>query len=114
MPGYRTQQSATQAVTVGTKRVFDAYGLWTFNPQAALRLSAGNLTARDYETGSLSLTQDAVFTGGNAKDAGTNKPILVSNVALDGADAGNRGKQRADPLACDAAARRLCCRLALP
>ncbi len=30
----------------------DAYGLWTFNPAVALRLSLSNLDPRDYVTGS--------------------------------------------------------------
>jgi outer membrane receptor for ferrienterochelin and colicins len=47
VPGYRTQTSTEQAVSVSTRRVFDAYGLWTFNPGVALRLSASNLDPRD-------------------------------------------------------------------
>lgn len=54
VPGYRTQLTAEQAVTVGDKHIFDVYGLWTFNPQVALRLLASNLTAADYENGSVS------------------------------------------------------------
>ena len=38
--------------TVGKKLVIDAYGLWTFNPALALRLSFSNLDPRDYLTGS--------------------------------------------------------------
>lgn len=50
VPGYRTQLSEEQAVTVSTKRVVDAYVLWTLSPSAALRLMASNLTARDYHS----------------------------------------------------------------
>ena len=50
VPGYRTQLSEEQAVTVSTKRVVDAYALWTLSPSAALRLMASNLTARDYHS----------------------------------------------------------------
>lgn len=34
-------------------------------------------------------TQTAVFTGANAKDVGTAKPVSVTNIALSGADASN-------------------------
>jgi iron complex outermembrane receptor protein len=52
VPGYRTQLSQERSVTVSPKRVFDVYGLWTFGPAAALRLTASNLAAQDYLTGS--------------------------------------------------------------
>ncbi len=48
VPGYRTQLSAEQFTTVSTKRVWDAFGLWTFNPSAGLRVLASNLDPRDY------------------------------------------------------------------
>ncbi|HMX09644.1 MAG TPA: TonB-dependent receptor, partial [Burkholderiaceae bacterium] len=47
-PGYRTRLAEDRWVEAGTKRVLDAYALWTFSPAAALRLLAGNLGARDY------------------------------------------------------------------
>jgi len=50
-PGYETRLSEEQAAAVGDKLAFDAYALWTFRPGLALRLSASNLTARDYTTG---------------------------------------------------------------
>ena len=59
VPGYRTQLSAEQAVSVGSKSVVDAYALWTFNPGLALRLTASNLTARDYNSGSRSDSSDS-------------------------------------------------------
>ncbi len=37
----------------------------------------------------LSFTQTAVFTGANAKNAGSNKAIAITGIALAGADAGN-------------------------
>lgn len=49
VPGYRTQLSAEQAVSVGPKRIFDVYALWTFDPATALRLLANNLGAADHE-----------------------------------------------------------------
>jgi iron complex outermembrane receptor protein len=49
-PGYRTQVSALQQREAGSKRQFDAYALWRFNPAAQLRLLASNLTADDYSS----------------------------------------------------------------
>ncbi len=62
VPSYRTQLSAEQSVTVGSKSVFDAYALWTVNPDLALRLSASNLSARDYDDGRQSDTVDSSNT----------------------------------------------------
>jgi iron complex outermembrane receptor protein len=55
-PGYRTRLAEDRWVEAGTKRVFDAYALWTFSPGAALRLQAGNLAARDYVNGTSAVT----------------------------------------------------------
>ena len=51
-PGYTTRVSDTQATRIGKKLVADVYGLWTFSPTAALRVTASNLAAADYITGS--------------------------------------------------------------
>jgi iron complex outermembrane receptor protein len=48
VPGYRTQLSAEQVTTVSTKRVWDAFGLWTFNPAVGLRVLASNLAPQDF------------------------------------------------------------------
>ena len=37
-PGYETQLSDQQLQRLSTKRVFDAYALWTINPSTKLRL----------------------------------------------------------------------------
>jgi iron complex outermembrane receptor protein len=47
-PGYATQLSALQSVSVGAKVVTDAFLVWFLNPSAQLRLSASNLLPRDY------------------------------------------------------------------
>lgn len=47
VPAYETQTSAEQRVGVSTRRVFDLYGVWTFSPAVALRVSASNLAPRD-------------------------------------------------------------------
>ena len=51
-PGYLTRLTDVQTASIGRKLVVDAYGLWTFNPALALRLSLSNLDPRDYVTGS--------------------------------------------------------------
>ncbi|MGZ5267744.1 MAG: TonB-dependent receptor plug domain-containing protein [Caldimonas sp.] len=51
-PGYLTRISDVQTATIGRKLVADVYGLWTFSPALALRVTASNLAARDYLTGS--------------------------------------------------------------
>jgi outer membrane receptor for ferrienterochelin and colicins len=51
-PGYTTRLSDVQATSVSGKLVIDAYGLWTFSPTLALRLSFSNLDPREYVTGS--------------------------------------------------------------
>ena len=47
VPAYETQRDASQRVGVSTRRIADAYVLWTISPTAALRLQAGNLAPRD-------------------------------------------------------------------
>jgi iron complex outermembrane receptor protein len=59
VPGYRTQLSDVNSVTVGSKRVIDAFALWTVSPDVALRLTASNLAARDFDNGSQADTADA-------------------------------------------------------
>ena len=51
-PGYTTRLTDVQTASIGKKLVIDAYGLWTFNPALALRLSFSNLDPHDYLTGS--------------------------------------------------------------
>ena len=62
-PGYTTRLSEDQTIVQGKKLVFDAYALWTINPGSQLRVSFGNLVARDYvSTNSL----DSVNPAGQA------------------------------------------------
>lgn len=52
VPAYETQVDAGRRVGVSTRRIVDAYLLWTIGPSAALRVSAGNLlprTSDDFE-----------------------------------------------------------------
>ena len=48
VPGYTTRVDVDQTVTVGTKVVWDAYALWTFDPGVALRLLGSNLAPHEY------------------------------------------------------------------
>ena len=49
-PGYTTRVSDVQTFTQGRKLLADAYVLWVFNPTFQVRVTASNLTARDYLT----------------------------------------------------------------
>jgi len=64
VPGYRTRLDESQTVTVSTKVQWDAYALWTFNPETALRLLASNLAPRDYTS---STVTDLPAAGGNTE-----------------------------------------------
>ena len=50
-PGYDTRLSDIQTAYQGPKVVAEAYGLWVFGPAVQLRLTASNLSPRDYLTG---------------------------------------------------------------
>jgi iron complex outermembrane receptor protein len=71
VPGYETQVDATRRVGVGTRRIADAYLLWTLSPAAALRLQAGNLAPRD------SVDVDRVSEDGQTQTARTVSPSAV-------------------------------------
>ncbi len=49
-PGYTTRLSDDQRIVQSAKLVFDSYLLWTINPGSQLRVSLGNMAARDYVT----------------------------------------------------------------
>jgi iron complex outermembrane receptor protein len=46
-----TRISEEQSALQGRKLIVDAYALWVLGPSAQLRISASNLTPRDYVTG---------------------------------------------------------------
>jgi iron complex outermembrane receptor protein len=54
VPGYTTKTDDGQFVAVTTKRVWDAYALWTFSPSTAVRLLGNNLVPRDYTNTTIS------------------------------------------------------------
>ena len=57
-PAYTTQQTDIQSQALSTRRVFDAYALWTISPSAKLRLSLANIVPVDQ------LTQTTVVESG--------------------------------------------------
>jgi iron complex outermembrane receptor protein len=57
VPGYSTKTDVGQFSAVTTKRVWDAYALWTISPTVALRLLGNNLLPRDYTNTTISETQ---------------------------------------------------------
>lgn len=62
-PGYTTRLSDDQRVIQGAKLVLDAYLLWTIDPSSQLRISLGNLAARNYVTAN---SLDSVNPAGQA------------------------------------------------
>ncbi|WP_077035197.1 TonB-dependent siderophore receptor [Pelomonas sp. KK5] len=56
-PASLIQQTPLQLNSSSKKSVLDAFALWNFNMNTALRLSATNLTTLDYATGSVITTQ---------------------------------------------------------
>jgi iron complex outermembrane receptor protein len=69
-PAYTTQQTEATAQALSTKRVFDAYALWTINPSTKLRLSLSNIGPQD------SVTATTVIEGGQ-------RQVIVSNGRTD-------------------------------
>lgn len=65
VPGYTTRVEANQAASVSRKQQWDAYGLWAFNPNTALRLLASNLLAEDFDTVTAT---DTVLAGGGERN----------------------------------------------
>lgn len=51
-PGYINQTSDNQTSIAGIKKQIDVYALWKFSPTLKLRLSANNIQANDYFSGS--------------------------------------------------------------
>jgi outer membrane receptor for ferrienterochelin and colicins len=50
VPATTTRLAADETSSVSTKRQWDMYALWTFNPSLALRLLANNLAPLDFDT----------------------------------------------------------------
>ncbi|MDN3922774.1 TonB-dependent receptor plug domain-containing protein [Roseateles violae] len=61
-PSNEVRQSELQASSTSKKVVTDAFALWSFNPNAQLRLSATNLTPLDYSNGTIVATPDKIIS----------------------------------------------------
>jgi iron complex outermembrane receptor protein len=61
-PSTTTQQTLITETTASRKAVVDAFALWAINTEQSLRLSATNLSALDYFTGSVINTGDQMIT----------------------------------------------------
>ena len=79
-PGYATRLTETQAALVSSKLIVDAYGVWTFNPALALRVTFSNLDPRDYVTGSAADGPDAL--GVQVRETATTRAPTFINVQL--------------------------------
>lgn len=65
VPANTVQQTLLQESHNARKRVFDAFALWNFNRDWALRLSASNLAPLDYSSGTVINTGDSLITTDN-------------------------------------------------
>jgi len=79
-PGYTTRITEIQVASVSNKLIVDAYGLWTFNPALALRLTFSNLDPREYITGSAVDGPDAF--GVPVRETATTRAPTFINVQL--------------------------------
>ncbi len=61
-PSTTIQQTLITESTASRKAVLDAFALWAINTEQSLRLSATNLSAMDYFTGSVIATGDQLIT----------------------------------------------------
>lgn len=61
-PSTTIQQTLITETTASRKAVLDAFALWAINTEQSLRLSATNLSAMDYFTGSVIDTGDQLIT----------------------------------------------------
>ncbi|MFG6466228.1 TonB-dependent receptor plug domain-containing protein [Roseateles sp. BYS87W] len=61
-PSTTIQQTLITESTASRKAVVDAFALWAINPEQSLRVSASNLSAMDYFTGSVINTGDQLIT----------------------------------------------------
>ena len=77
-PGYETQLSDQQLQRLSTKRVFDAYALWTINPSTKLRLSLSNIGPIDAVT-----TSSTVEAGQRQTVVSVGKTALATALRLE-------------------------------
>jgi len=77
-PAYEIQSSNIQINQTGIKRQLDLYGLWKFSPNLQVRLSANNLRANDYQSGSI-INSDSL----NRIDYNTSKTYTTWTLRLE-------------------------------
>lgn len=77
-PGYTTQVNASDQVFQSDKLVADASVLWIWSPRAQLRLSASNLTARNYLSGTRLLSSNSA--GQSLRDATLSTAPTATNL----------------------------------
>lgn len=77
VPAYETQLAEDQRTATGTRRVADAYLLWTFDPATALRVMASNLAPREYETRNTITTATFVETARTLNQGATNWQVRL-------------------------------------
>ena len=66
VPGYTTRLDVDQTTTVSTKRVWDAFVLWTVNPAFGVRVLGSNLDPREYLTTNVNGSTN-VLSGANER-----------------------------------------------
>ena len=76
VPGYTTKTDVGQFVNVSTKRVWDMYALWTFNPAVAVRLLGNNIAPRDYTNTAISEVPG--FTGNERTTVASSGPSYLN------------------------------------
>jgi iron complex outermembrane receptor protein len=77
-PAYVNQTSDTQTTSTGIKRQLDIYALWKLSTSLKLRLSASNLQANDYLSGST-----YAVNGINYLQSSRSKTFTVFNLRLE-------------------------------
>lgn len=77
-PAYTNQVSDTQTSISGVKKQIDIYALWKFNANTKLRLSASNLQANDFTSGS-----SLYVNGINYLQSNRSKTYTVFNLRLE-------------------------------
>ena len=77
-PGYSTRLETDRWLTQSGKTLVDAYLLWTFGPEAKLRLSVGNARAADFVS-----TTEVVTNGLQATTATTTRSDVSTQLRLE-------------------------------
>jgi hypothetical protein len=79
VPGTTTRRAADETSTTSTKRQWDVYALWAFNPNLGLRMLANNIDPRDYTTETFN---DAVDASGPVRSHAITGGPSYTNLSL--------------------------------